>query len=348
MSARVLHRIERWCVLVVAMGCASETSRDASVSDVPRGDVVDAAASVTVDATADAPADAAADTAADTAADDAACGVCAEYTATPTSGRIDSTALGELSGIVESRRTPGVFFVHNDSGDTARFFAVNADGALLAEFRLAGATAVDWEDIAAGPCGDARCLYFGDIGDNEMVRAGYTVYRVREPEVPTTAPARVTPTDIAWDALPFRYPDGAHNAEALLAHPTTGDLYVITKVQTGSSAVFRFSSAAQGGAMATLEPVAMLNLPPTGAVLVTGGDLHPCARRLLVRTYVKLFEYEIDEGARFETIFTARPREVPAMVEPQGEAVGWRVDGRGYVTTSEGSRPRVNVYACEG
>ncbi len=292
-----------------------------------------------------------ADAALDAPAGDASaaptCSSCAGYALETGDRRVASAELDELSGVVESRRAPGVFFTHNDSGDTACFFALDRAGRLLAEYALDGATAVDWEDVAIGPCGDAQCLYFADIGDNGVSRSNYAVYRVREPEAPTSPPARVQPVDVPWERLPVRYPDGSHNAETLLSHAATGDLYVITKVESGSSAVYRFPAASQGAAETTLTRVATLDLPASGAVLVTGGSLHPCEPRLLVRTYVKLFEYALPEGRPFEAIFGATAREVPVRAERQGEAVSWRANGRGYVTVSEGSGPALNLFGCE-
>ena len=67
-----------------------------------------------------------------------------------TSGKIANDQITELSGIVSSRRTNGVWWVNNDSGDSARLFAVGNNGRSLGEFHLAGATATDWEDIGIG------------------------------------------------------------------------------------------------------------------------------------------------------------------------------------------------------
>jgi len=271
----------------------------------------------------------------------AACGACAEFVAVPNPVTVHPDALDEVSGVVESRRTPGVLFLHNDSGDSARFFALGADGRKVGEYHLRGATAIDWEDMALGPCPAGRCVYFGDIGDNDTARAEGTIYRVTEP-----APADGADVDVAWDALPFRYPDGMHNAETLLAHPSTGDLYVITKVETGRSGVYVLRAPHAPGTTRTAERVAWLNLPADGGQLVTGGDLHPCGDRLLVRTYVRLYEYERPVGAPFEAMFEAVPRVVGYLPERQGEAVGWRADGRGYVTVSEGPRARILAFTC--
>src|SRR5262249_6464597 len=107
-------------------------------------------------------------------------------------GTIKASDAPEVSGIVDGRATPNTFWIHNDSGDSARFFAINHQGTLWGTFLLAGATAVDWEDIAIGAkSGGGNYLYLGDIGDNDANRPSITVYRTDEPQstVSATIPA---------------------------------------------------------------------------------------------------------------------------------------------------------------
>lgn len=272
-----------------------------------------------------------------------ACGVCATPAEPETVGTVSSPDLAELSGIVESRAQPGLYFVHNDSGDTARFFALDTNGTLRGTYVLDGATAVDWEDIASGPCPAGQCLYLGDIGDNGGTRPRYTVYRVTQPVFGAGPAAQV---DVPWERFDFVYPDGAHNAEALAVRPDTGDVYVITKVSAGASTVYRFPLPLRADAPATLVRVGALALPTTGDPLVTAADLHPCARRLLVRTYTRLWEFSVADDAPWEDLFRATPQRVLVQTETQGEAVGWHADGRGYVTISEGRAQGLHDARC--
>ena len=260
-----------------------------------------------------------------------------------TVGTVASGELTELSGIAESRGEPGVYFVHNDSGDRARFFAIDGQATLRATYVLTGAAAVDWEDLAVGPCPAGQCVFLGDIGDNDRVRAGYAVYRVTQPAV---GPGAAATHDVPWERFAFVYPDGAHNAESLVVRPDTGDVYVITKVSAGATEVYRFPRPMDAAATATLVRVGALALPTSGDALVTGADLHPCARRLLVRTYTRLWEFAAGEGAPWDDLFRATPERVPVAAEAQGEAVGWHADGRGYVTLSEGRAQGLHDARC--
>ena len=101
-----------------------------------------------------------------------------------------SDAIKEASGIAASRRVDNVWWVHNDSGDTARVFAIGTTGQTLGEYSLTGASAIDWEDIAAapGPTAGVSYLYVGDIGGNVTPRSSVQVYRVPEPLVNPASP----------------------------------------------------------------------------------------------------------------------------------------------------------------
>ena len=96
-------------------------------------------------------------------------------------GRFDARSIPEASGIVKSRRFPGIFWVHNDSGNAPRLFAVRGDGRIVRRFRLAIPN-LDWEDIAID---DRGHLYLGDIGNNTGLLRTRVIYRIDEPDPST-------------------------------------------------------------------------------------------------------------------------------------------------------------------
>src|SRR5215470_17095464 len=102
---------------------------------------------------------------------------------------LENRSSKESSWIAASRRNAGVFWTHNDSGDGPFIYAFDRQGKHRGVRRVAGAEAIDWEDMAIGP-GPRRgrsYLYIGDIGDNSKKRSQIAVYRVAEP--------RITPKD---------------------------------------------------------------------------------------------------------------------------------------------------------
>jgi hypothetical protein len=278
---------------------------------------------------------------------------CAHTLSASTVGTIASNALTETSGIVASRRTSGVWWVHNDSGDRARVFAIGDDGRDLGEFDLAGAGAVDWEDIAVGPgpSEGTSFLYMADIGDNAKSRSSVQVYRVAEPLVDAAA-APGPPQILGGVAtLNFTYPDGPHDAEALLVDPTTGDLFVVTKDLVGGVAqVFRAPANLTGGSTTALAQVATVSLGAGQGV--TGADVTPAGDVVALRTYLSVVLYPRPAGQPLAQAFSQAscPGSAPPFgsatpaSEPQGEAIGFTRDGRGYVTVSEGAHPVLHQF----
>ncbi len=268
----------------------------------------------------------------------AACSSCEAYQEPEDLGPV-AAHLQEISGLASSRRHPGVLYTHNDSGDSARFFALGLGAELLAEYGFEGVMAEDWEDIAVGPCPEGTCVFLGDIGDNTQTRRGVRVHRVPEPELRSGA--------LVPSTFELRYPDGPHNAETLLVHPRTGEVHVVTKSETGVSGLYRIPpGAAPGGAPLVLEKLAAFTVPDEGLKLVTGGSIHPCAARVVLRTYSGLFEYRGEPGSSLEDIFAKEPSRIVAPLEAQGEAVVYAADGRALYTASEGKAAVLHRVRC--
>lgn len=263
-----------------------------------------------------------------------------------TPGTIASPAIDELSGLAASRRTPGVWWAHNDSGDSARVFAVGDDGRDLGEFVLNGASAVDWEDIAVGPgpAPGTNYLYVGDIGGNVAPRSTVTVYRVPEPAVDTNAPSGAPLPVGGVDALTLQYPAGTYDAEALLVDPVSGELFVITKALGGTAQVFRAPAGLAGGSTTTLAAVRTVSLGFGGAV--TAADVTAAGDVVALRTYFSVVLYPRPSGAPLADAFAQASCRGAAAAETQGEALGFTSDGRGYVTASEGAKPALHRFTA--
>jgi hypothetical protein len=254
--------------------------------------------------------------------------------------------VNESSGIMAgggSGADEELFWTHNDSGDQPFLYLFDRSGGNRGTWRVTGATSWDAEDCAAGPgpVRGRRYLYFGDIGDNFSFRSNCVVWRVPEPTVTADAltSSRARPISTApAEALPFAYPDGAHNCEALLVHPETGAIYLVTKEQEGgASSVYKYPAPLVPGRKETLVKLAAIS--PGGSrseSLITAGDIAPDGRRLILRDYQRLYEYSLPEGSRdFDAIWKQTPRAFPSPRLSQGEAVCYSRDGRSLYLTSE-------------
>lgn len=204
--------------------------------------------------------------------------------------------INESSGLAASRRHPGFLWTHNDSGDGPRLFLVGIAGQkrgqTAAVVTLQGAQALDWEDMAVAGTGSGAWVYAGDIGDNGQRRRDITIFRFREPPLPLTGDA--PDLTLPCERLTLRYPDGAHDAEALLA-TTDGHLLIVTK-NADVSLVFMTPRPFVAGAKQTLERIGQVRLEGESwpGRLITGGDLSPDGTRLVLRTYTAAHEWRLN------------------------------------------------------
>ncbi|SOD72346.1 hypothetical protein SAMN05892883_1745 [Jatrophihabitans sp. GAS493] len=244
-------------------------------------------------------------------------------------------AIDEASGLVVGSKSPGVLYAQNDSGDSARFFAMNAEtGATVAVCTVHSATNVDWEDMAGGHDVDGKAyIWIGDIGDNDSSRDSITVYQVPEPTLAASdrgVPCSVTPTK-TWK---LRYPDGAQNAESLMFDPLRHRLYIATKTFSGSSNVYLVPQQPTTGVQ-QLQRIASISVGPTddasatngpvgvaGGFMVTGGAFSPDGSLLVLRTYSSAHLWRVNGGDVAAAL--QQPQlsfDLPA--QPQGEGIAF-------------------------
>jgi hypothetical protein len=197
--------------------------------------------------------------------------------------------LPEASGLAVSR-AGGRFWAHNDSGVPV-LFALDANGKTSARVTVEGAAVEDWEALAIGPCPAGSCLYIADIGDNDARRAHVTIYRVPEPAQPGGS-AKVS------DIFQATYPDGAHDAEALLVAPD-GGLFIVTKGDTGHIALYKFPRELKANTTMRLERVGEPIDPKPGATeRITDGAISPDGKWVALRSKASLRFFEADEFLR--------------------------------------------------
>ncbi len=268
-------------------------------------------------------------------------------------GVIESDALLELSGMCASRAHPGVLYAHNDSGDAARFFALDQSGHVLGEYTLTGASALDWEDIALGSSGaGADTLFIADSGNNGArdgsapPRTTLQIYRVREPDVDLAqAPQQ---NGLSWDRLLLRYPDQPHDAETLLFDARRDELLLVTKETDGRSLIYRAPASAPAETLLTLERETAL---PVGCGLAenplfTGGDISRDGAHIALLSYTSLFTWRRQQGESVSQALTRPPDASSATSVTVAEAVTFSADGGALLVSGEGWHAPLVAYAA--
>jgi hypothetical protein len=265
---------------------------------------------------------------------------------TPTTiANLKNPAINESSGLAASRSNPNIYWTHNDSGDGPLVYALDAKGESRGVFRVTGAQARDWEDMAVGPGPEraASYLYLGDIGDNDKARSEIVIYRVLEPKLTAADKnsSKSNPrTTAAADAIRLRYPDGKFDAETLLVHPTTGNLYIVTKVMLKNATVYEAPAPLIPGKVITMKRIGDIKVPSLIGGVLTGGSISPDGRRVALCDYLQGYEAVLPSKSKnFNDIWKQTVTPFRLGQREQGEAITYRADGKALLATSEGKLP---------
>jgi hypothetical protein len=254
-------------------------------------------------------------------------------------GVVENDDIKEASGIAASRANPGVLWVHNDSGDKNRIFAMDLKGKNLGEFYLQNCESRDWEDIAIGPgpVDGKSYIYVGDIGDNDAKHKIKYVYRFIEPELlPGESPKNHMVQNI--DILRFQYPDEKRDAEALMVDPLTKDFFIVSKRDMNVK-VFQARYPQPLDSVSTLRCIDTLNL-----AMIVAADISPSGSEIIMKNYHKIYYWKRLPGESIKKAISHKPKELPYVKELQGEAVTWDSKGEGYFTISEEDGEPCHLY----
>ena len=235
--------------------------------------------------------------------------------------RFEDARISESSGLALSARHTHTVWTVNDSGDTARVFAVDTGTGATVGVHTFDATVHDVEALAVTPQGR---MLVADIGDNGASRDVVRVFWFDEPKLGRTSGPRGGPA--SWE---LRYPDGPHDAEAIAVDPRSGRVVVVTKGRPGSVYALPTSPSRQG--------VNRLTRVGSAPSTVTDAVYLPDGSALAVRSYTSL--HLLDPRTWTEQLTTLLP------LQPQGETLAVAPGGTGVLVGSEGRGSRVQELA---
>lgn len=143
---------------------------------------------------------------------------------------IRDNAIEESSGLAGSIQHPNVLWTINDSGNPSVLYAVARNGDTAAEMTVKNVRNRDWEAVATlRDTAGTPLVAVADIGDNAAARDTVDIVLLREPSNLEDATLRPVLT------LRLTYPDGARDAETMLADPRTGRLHLVSKNAKGGA-----------------------------------------------------------------------------------------------------------------
>lgn len=245
--------------------------------------------------------------------------------------RVTDDRLTEISGLLVDGTGYVVVNDGADDPDGRRVFFLNRRCKVVRTVAYPSRPR-DTEDLARGPDGT---IWIGDIGDNGGTRETIALWRL--------SPGASKPS-----LFRLTYPDGAHDAEALLI-AGDGTPVVITKDPV-TAGLYSPDGPLTDDTLATRRATPMrrvgdVAVPVTGTsnpfgfpgrLVVTGAGMSADGSRVVLRSYADAFVFDVTEGDVVGALTGGSSRTVALPDEPQGESVTYGADGRSLLTVSEG------------
>ncbi len=261
--------------------------------------------------------------------------------ATPSGNALGATTLAAPPKAVCTVRDERLAELSGLAAGASHWYAVADGGSSLKVYVLDRSCAVrhvitgaidpyDVEDLALASDGT---LWLADTGDNSLQRDTVAVHTLRPDG--TARLHRLT------------YPDGKHDAEALLLGPS-GVPHIVTKTVLGTAEVYRPKARLRSPGPTPLVKVAEVTIPssdtpggPVGSAssaLVTGGAVNVDGSVIALRTYTDAYLYPAPDGHLVEAL-RRDPVRIPLPREPQGEAIAFTPDGTLLSAGEGGEQP---------
>ena len=260
-------------------------------------------------------------------------------------GNLDLRRISEASGLTSSKTRPGNFFWINDSGNSAEIHATLENGTAVKTVALNGFSNSDFEAMASGPCpGSAAetCIYVGDIGDGIGWRSTFKIGVFSEADFWNSS--KISPQA----NLSFSYPDGGHNAEAMIV-TAKGEIIIFTKEDDGTTEIYSMDLA---GKMKKLGELDLNRIVPDdregNAPKVTDAALSPDGSSVLLLTYTDIISIPLQK-----IISTRVSREDMVTIKgpnfSQQETLTYTGASERFVVATEsedGTAAGIHAYEC--
>lgn len=266
------------------------------------------------------------------------------YSAPQRIGSLECRDIRESSGLAVSRAAPGVYWTHNDSGDRPRLFAFDQQGKHLATAVVAGAKAVDWEDLATFSLGDRHYILVADVGDNRSRRKACQLYLIADHGAREKLTVKAT--------ILFRFENGPRDCESVGVDAVGRQIILVEKNWSPSANVYQldlpsFQTAAQE--TANEETLVAKRIAKVRVPAATAMDISPDGQRAIILSYGNAYEYVRDSDESWEQAFRRPGREVRMPERKQGETICYDVQGQDlYLTSEQQPAPLFRVPASDG
>ena len=250
------------------------------------------------------------------------------------SAKLDRRLVPECSGLVASRKFPGIFWTHSDSDAPATLVPIRADGTVVkpsgagADYigvKIAGVKNIDWEAVTID--GRGRII-IADIGNNNSDRKDLRLLVFPEPD-----PSRDTVA--TPQIIPVRYRDQTdfskknrkiYDSESIFTW--RGSVYVFTKRWSDFWTVLYRLQMDADNRTGVFVPVSAFDVQG----LVTDAEVSPDGRQLAVLTYHNVWLFTLPTAANNKNGGSPSPISGTAHYYPvQFPLDKWQVEGISFI-----------------
>jgi hypothetical protein len=258
-------------------------------------------------------------------------------------GTISANYLGEVSGIAMSRHSEDIFWVLNDSGNSASVYAIRQDGKPVGIVNIEGVSNNDWEDIATFEFKGRPYIVVADVGDNFAKRSKCFLFFIEEPDtkrIRENSPITLKPS---W-TITFTYEDGPRTFEAVAVDTLTGKILLLSK-RDRPPVLYELPLTMKTEKNAVAKRVTVIKPLPqkrqgigdflTVSNMTTAMDISSDGLNAVVLTYAGAYLYRKEKDEDWSKAFSANPVEITLPVMPQQESICFMRDALTMLVTTE-------------
>ena len=228
--------------------------------------------------------------------------------------RMADDRIRESSGLAYSAKYPNLAYTMNDSKNRAVVYAIQVStGRVVGQVDLEDFDLEDPESIAVDRQGR---LWLGDLGDNDGERDDASILVFDEPGPGNKAPSAV-------QRFPVVFQGGPENVEGMMIYPSTRQVFLINKTESGAATLFVLPQALRNG-----EENVATDLHRQMPARVSDATFTPDGRFALVKTATGVVAYDVKTWQAVSSFQT------PGL--DKGESLTVEPAGRSILMGSEG------------
>lgn len=207
-------------------------------------------------------------------------------------------AINETSGLAANGSNK--IWTHNDSGGQNKLYEIDTMGNITRTLTILNANLVDWEEMAQDDQGN---FYIGDFGNNGNARTNQKIYIIPNPDSISNDSVFAQEINLSYTdqtAFPPANSRKHYDMEAMIWYQDS--LYLFSKNRTspfdGYTRLYKLPDAAGTYSLSPVDSF-YTGPGPKETFWITGADISPSAKQLMLLSYDKVWLFSCFSGSDF-------------------------------------------------